>query len=148
FDKLYQLYLKADPNYTGRVIVPTLWDKQRETIVNNESAEIIRMFNSAFDGVGANPGDYYPLDLREPIDAINDMVYHQVNNGVYKAGFATSQVAYDEAVTALFMTLENLDRRLGDSRYLIGKTLTEADLRLWTTLVRFDAVYVTHVKCD
>src|SRR5699024_5236692 len=98
FDKLYQLYLKADPNYTGRVIVPTLWDKQRETIVNNESAEIIRMFNSAFDGVGANPGDYYPLDLREPIDAINDMVYHQVNNGVYKAGFATSQVAYDEAV--------------------------------------------------
>lgn len=148
FDKLYQLYLKADPNYTGRVIVPTLWDKQRETIVNNESAEIIRMFNSAFDGVGANPGDYYPLDLRESIDAINDMIYHQVNNGVYKAGFATSQVAYDEAVMALFKTLENLECRLGDSRYLMGKTLTEADLRLWTTLVRFDAVYVTHFKCD
>lgn len=148
FDKLYRLYLKADPNYTGRVTVPVLWDKQRETIVNNESAEIIRMLNSAFEGIGARPGDYYPSDLREAIEVINEAIYHRVNNGVYKAGFATSQAAYDEAVTALFETLEDLERRLGKSRYLVGNTLTEADLRLWTTLVRFDAVYVTHFKCD
>lgn len=146
--KLYELYLKADNHYSGRVTVPVLWDKQRETIVNNESAEIIRMLNSAFDDSGAKPGDYYPADLRESIDAINETVYHNVNNGVYKAGFATSQDAYDEAVTALFDTLETLEERLGESRYLVGNTLTEADLRLWTTLVRFDAVYVTHFKCD
>lgn len=148
FDKLYQLYLKADPHYTGRVTVPTLWDKQRETIVNNESAEIIRMLNSAFDDIGARPGDYCPEDLRENIDAINETIYERVNNGVYKAGFCTSQPAYDEAATALFETLEDLERRLGESRYLLGNALTEADLRLWTTLVRFDAVYVTHFKCD
>ncbi|HET7662102.1 MAG TPA: glutathione S-transferase family protein [Rhodanobacteraceae bacterium] len=146
--KLYELYLKADANYTGRVTVPVLWDGERETIVNNESAEIIRMLGSAFDGVGARPGNYYPEDLRGQIDAINATVYDRVNNGVYKAGFATTQEAYDEAVTALFETLEDLERRLGESRYLVGNTLTEADLRLWTTLVRFDAVYVTHFKCD
>ncbi|MBL7251178.1 glutathione S-transferase family protein [Alloalcanivorax sp. C16-2] len=147
-DKLYQLYLKADAHYTGRVTVPVLWDKERETIVSNESAEIIRMLNGAFDDLGARPGDYYPEDLREAIETINEPIYHRVNNGVYKAGFATGQDAYDEAVTALFETLEDLERRLGESRYLVGNTLTEADLRLWTTLVRFDAVYVTHFKCD
>ena len=147
-DRMYQLYLKADPNYSGRVTVPTLWDKQRGTIVSNESADIIRMLNSAFDGIGARPGDYYPDDLRADIDRINAAVYEHVNNGVYKAGFSTSQPAYDEAVTALFANLEDLERRLGDNRYLLGNTLTEADLRLWTTLVRFDAVYVTHFKCD
>lgn len=148
FDRLYQLYQKADPHYTGRVTVPTLWDKQRETIVSNESADIIRMFNSAFDDVGATPGDYYPADLREPIDAINAIVYPNVNNGVYKAGFATSQAAYDDAVTTLFDTLDDLEKKLGTHRYLAGARLTEADLRLWTTLVRFDAVYATHFKCD
>ncbi|WP_101674215.1 glutathione S-transferase family protein [Alloalcanivorax mobilis] len=147
-DKLYQLYLKADPHYTGRVTVPVLWDKQRETIVSNESADIIRMLNTAFDDLGARPGDYYPEDLRPAIDEVNALVYDTVNNGVYKAGFATSQAAYDEAVQALFDTLEQLEQRLGESRYLVGNTLTEADLRLWTTLVRFDPVYVTHFKCD
>ncbi|MEQ8260196.1 MAG: glutathione S-transferase family protein [Alcanivorax sp.] len=147
-DKLYQLYLKADGKYTGRVTVPVLWDKQRETIVSNESADIIRMFNSAFNEVGARPGDYYPSDLREQIEAVNSPVYEKVNNGVYKAGFATGQQAYDEAVHALFGTLDELEERLGKSRYLVGNTLTEADLRLWTTLVRFDPVYVTHFKCD
>lgn len=147
-DKLYELYLKADANYTGHVTVPVLWDREQETIVNNESAEIIRMLGSAFDGIGARAGNYYPEDLRGPIDAINATVYDRVNNGVYKAGFATTQEAYDEAVTALFKTLENLEHRLGKSRYLVGNTLTEADLRLWTTLVRFDAVYTTHFKCD
>ncbi len=147
-DKLYQLYLKADGKYTGRVTVPVLWDKQRETIVSNESADIIRMFNGAFDEVGALPGDYYPDDLHEQIEAINSPVYEKVNNGVYKAGFATGQQAYDEAVHALFGTLDELEERLGKNRYLVGNTLTEADLRLWTTLVRFDPVYVTHFKCD
>jgi putative glutathione S-transferase len=147
-DKLYELYLKADPHYSGRVTVPTLWDKERKTIVNNESAEIIRMLGHAFDGIGARPGDYCPDDLRADIDAINATVYDNVNNGVYKAGFATSQQAYDEAVTVLFETLESLEKRLARHRYLIGNTLTEADLRLWTTLVRFDAVYATHFKCD
>ncbi len=148
FDKMYQVYLKADPHYSGRVTVPILWDKDRETIVNNESAEIIRMLNSAFDGVGARPGDYCPQDLLEGIDAVNDTMYEHVNNGVYKAGFATTQAAYDEAATALFRALEDLENRLGESRYLLGNTLTEADLRLWATLLRFDAVYVTHFKCD
>jgi putative glutathione S-transferase len=147
-DKLYHLYLKADPHYSGRVTVPTLWDKQRETIVNNESSEIIRMLGAAFDGIGARPGDYCPGDLRADIDALNTTVYDNVNNGVYKAGFATSQGAYNEAVTALFETLESLEQRLARHRYLIGNTLTEADLRLWTTLARFDAVYTTHFKCD
>src|SRR6185312_4700575 len=117
-DKLYQLYLKADPHYSGRVTVPTLWDKQRETVVNNESSEIIRMLGAAFDGIGARPGDYCPDDLRADIDAMNATVYDNVNNGVYRAGFATSQQAYDEAVAALFETLESLERRLGEHRYL------------------------------
>lgn len=147
-DKLYELYLRADPHDSGRVTVPVLWDRERETIVNNESAEIIRMLGHAFDGIGARPGDYYPEDLRERIDAINADVYDHVNNGVYKAGFATTQAAYDEAATALFDTLDTLEERLARHRYLVGNTLTEADLRLWTTLVRFDAVYATHFKCD
>ena len=148
FNKVYELYLKADPQYSGRVTVPVLWDKQRATIVNNESAEIIRMLTTAFDGIGARPGDYYPEDLQPEIDAINATVYEHVNNGVYKAGFSTSQDAYDEAVTRLFEKLDDLERKLSGSRYLLGNLLTEADLRLWTTLVRFDAVYVTHFKCD
>ncbi len=145
---LYQLYLHADKDYTGRVTVPVLWDKQQNTIVSNESADIIRMFNSAFDGVGARAGDYYPPALRDKIDDLNGWIYDTVNNGVYKAGFATSQAAYDEAVTALFQSLSRLEQIPGQHRYLTGDTLTEADLRLWTTLVRFDPVYVTHFKCD
>ncbi|WP_437612216.1 glutathione S-transferase family protein [Erwinia sp. V71] len=145
---LYQLYLHADKNYTGRVTVPVLWDKQQHTIVSNESADIIRMFNSAFDAVGARAGDYYPAELRAQIDEVNSWVYDTVNNGVYKSGFATSQEAYDEAVTALFNSLDRLEQILGQQRYLTGNRLTEADLRLWTTLVRFDPVYVTHFKCD
>ncbi|MGE9551178.1 glutathione S-transferase family protein [Erwinia amylovora] len=145
---LYQLYLHADKEYTGRVTVPVLWDTQRNTIVSNESADILRMFNSAFDAVGARAGDYYPADLRDKIDEVNGWVYDTVNNGVYKSGFATSQSAYDEAVNALFNSLDRLEQMLGQHRYLTGDRLTEADLRLWTTLVRFDPVYVTHFKCD
>ncbi len=145
---MYEIYVKADPEYTGRVTVPVLWDKQRNTIVNNESSEIIRMFNSAFDGVGAQPGDYYPEPLRNEIDAVNERVYHTVNNGVYKSGFATSQDAYEEAVYRLFETLDWLEERLSKNRYLMGARLTEADWRLFTTLVRFDAIYVGHFKCN
>lgn len=145
---LYQLYLHADAHYSGRVTVPVLWDKKQNTIVSNESADIMRMFNSAFDALGAKAGDYYPLALRENIDELNSWIYDTVNNGVYKAGFATSQAAYDEAVTALFRSLSRLEQILGQHRYLTGAQLTEADLRLWTTLVRFDPVYVTHFKCD
>ncbi len=148
-ERLYEVYLAADPHYTGRVTVPTLWDKQRGTIVSNESAEIIRMFNSAFDEVGANAElDFYPEGLREEIDEINSVVYSNVNNGVYKSGFATTQDAYEEAVTALFDTLEDLDRRLATQRYLTGSGVTEADWRLFTTLVRFDPVYFGHFKCN
>jgi putative glutathione S-transferase len=138
----------AKPDYTGRVTVPVLWDKERQTIVSNESSEIIRMFNSAFDGVGAKPGDYYPEELREAIDALNDMIYPNVNNGVYRAGFATTQDAYDEAVSDVFNALDQLDARLADRRYLTGPAITEADWRLFTTLVRFDPVYVGHFKCN
>jgi len=145
---LHQVYTRVDPHYTGRVTVPILWDKQRATIVNNESSEIIRMFNSAFDDVGALPGDYYPVALRDEIDAINDRVYDTLNNGVYKAGFATSQAAYEEAVGPLFDTLDWLEERLATRRYLTGSRLTEADIRLFTTLIRFDAVYVGHFKCN
>jgi len=145
---LYEVYLQAEPSYSGRVTVPVLWDKATRTIVNNESAEIIRMFNSAFDGIGAQPGDYYPADLRDEIDALNPRIYDTVNNGVYKAGFATAQDAYDEAVAPLFGTLDWLDERLATRRYLCGERLTEADWRLFTTLVRFDAVYVGHFKCN
>lgn len=145
---MYEIYLKADPHYTGRVTVPTLWDKQQNTIVSNESADIIRMFNSAFDGVGAAEGDYYPDDKKAEIDDINERVYHTVNNGVYKAGFATAQDAYEEAVFPLFESLDWLDEKLGKSRFLTGDTPTEADWRLWTTLYRFDLVYHGHFKCN
>lgn len=148
FDYLYQVYLKALPEYSGRVTVPVLWDKQENTIVNNESSEIIRMFNSAFDHLGAKPGDYYPETLRNKIDDLNDWIYPNVNNGVYKAGFATEQTAYSEEVTNVFQALDKLEQILDKQRYLTGNQLTEADLRLWTTLVRFDPVYVTHFKCD
>ena len=147
-DKLYEIYLQANPAYSGRVTVPVLWDKQLSTIVSNESSEIIRMLNSAFDGLGAREGDYYPQKLRSEIDAVNKTVYSCVNNGVYKAGFATSQEAYEEAYTALFDTLDDLENRLASHRYLVGNTLTEADWRLFTTLVRFDPVYVGHFKCN
>ncbi|EHD23215.1 MULTISPECIES: glutathione S-transferase family protein [Brenneria] len=145
---LYQLYLHADPGYSGRVTVPVLWDTERHTIVSNESADIIRMFNSAFDNIGAKPGDYYAPALRAQIDELNGWIYDQVNNGVYKAGFATSQPAYDSAVNALFAALSRLESILGRQRYLTGDRLTEADLRLWTTLIRFDPAYHTHFKCD
>ena len=145
---LYQVYTAAEPAYTGRVTVPVLWDKTTATIVSNESAEIIRMFNSAFDGIGAKPGDYYPQALRPEIDALNARIYDTVNNGVYKAGFATTQHAYEEAVRPLFETLDWIDARLASQRYLCGDTLTEADIRLFTTLVRFDPVYVGHFKCN
>jgi putative glutathione S-transferase len=145
---LHEIYTAADPQYSGRVTVPILWDKKNKTIVNNESAEIIRMFNSAFDDIGATPGDYYPAELTEDIDAINERVYHSVNNGVYKVGFATSQQAYNDAVQELFTSLDELEERLSQSRYLAGDTLSEADWRLFTTLLRFDPVYVGHFKCN
>ncbi|MCC6532571.1 MAG: glutathione S-transferase family protein [Burkholderiales bacterium] len=145
---LYEIYSKADPAYSGRVTVPVLWDKQRRTIVNNESSEIIRMLNSAFDALGAEPGDYYPERLRPEIDAVNERVYRTLNNGVYRAGFARTQEAYDEAVRELFDTLAWLEGRLARQRYLAGDALTEADWRTFTTLVRFDAVYVGHFKCN
>ncbi len=145
---MHQVYTAADPQYSGRVTVPVLWDKKQGTIVSNESSEIIRMFNSAFDRVGALAGDYYPAAMRDEIDAVNERVYQTVNNGVYKAGFATSQEAYQEAVMPLFETLDWLEERLSGNRYLLGDTLTEADWRLFTTLVRFDAVYVGHFKCN
>lgn len=145
---LHQVYTAADPGYSGRVTVPLLWDTRRGTIVNNESSEIIRMLNSAFDAVGATPGDYYPEPLRAEIDTLNARIYDTVNNGVYRAGFATTQDAYQEAVIPLFETLDWLDQRLATRRYLCGDTLTEADWRLFTTLVRFDAVYVGHFKCN
>lgn len=145
---LHQVYTAAEPHYTGRVTVPVLWDKGTGTIVSNESSDIIRMLNSAFDEVGAKSGDYYPVALRPEIDAINARVYDAVNNGVYKAGFATSQAAYQEAIGPLFKMLDWLEARLETSRYLVGDAITEADIRLFTTLVRFDAVYVGHFKCN
>ena len=144
----HQIYTQADPNYTGRVTVPILWDKQQNTIVSNESSEIIRMFNSAFNGIGAKEGDYYPENLRAEIDAINDRIYDTVNNGVYKCGFATSQTAYNEAITPLFDTLDFLEERLASQRYLFGSTPTEADWRLFPTLLRFDPVYHGHFKTN
>jgi putative glutathione S-transferase len=145
---LHQVYTAAKSDYSGRVTVPVLWDKKTKTIVSNESPEIIRMFNSAFDGVGATPGDYYPEQLRPEIDALNDRIYDTVNNGVYKAGFATTQDAYEEAVVPLFETLDWLEERLSTQRYLTGSQITESDWRLFTTLVRFDPVYVGHFKCN
>jgi putative glutathione S-transferase len=147
-DYLHQLYTRADPNYTGRVTVPVLWDSQRQTIVNNESSEVIRILNSAFDRWGNAELDLYPEPLREEIDRINGFVYERINNGVYRAGFATTQEAYEEAVQALFSALDALEERLADQRYLAGDRLTEADIRLFTTLVRFDPVYVGHFKCN
>ena len=145
---LHQLYTRANPTYSGRVTVPVLWDKQRHSIVSNESAEIIRMFNSAFDRVGARLGDYYPEPLRAEIDRINMRIYDTLNNGVYKAGFAGTQEAYEAAVVPLFQTLDWLEERLQSHRFLVGEKPTEADWRLFTTLVRFDAVYYGHFKCN
>ena len=145
---MYQVYTAALPDYSGRVTVPVLWDKQNKTIVSNESSEIIRMFNTAFDGIGAMQGDYFPELLRTEIDTLNERIYDTVNNGVYKSGFASTQEAYDEAVVPLFDTLDFLDQRLSTQRYLTGDTITEADWRLFTTLVRFDPVYVGHFKCN
>lgn len=145
---LHELYARARPDYTGKVTVPVLWDRERETIVSNESAEIIRMLNHAFDHLGAAPGDFYPEALRAEIDAINDSVYDHVNNGVYKAGFATTQAAYEAAVEPLFATLDELEQRLASREWLVGDRITEADIRLFTTLVRFDAVYHGHFKCN
>jgi putative glutathione S-transferase len=147
-DYMYQIYTAALSDYSGRVTVPVLWDKKNETIVSNESPEIIRMFNSAFDRIGAKTGDYYPVALRSQIDTLNERIYDTVNNGVYKCGFATTQEAYEEALGPLFETLDYLDARLSTQRYLTGNTITEADWRLFTTLVRFDAVYVGHFKCN
>lgn len=148
FDFMHQVYTKADPQVSGRVTVPVLWDKKRETIVSNESAEIIRMLNVAFDGITGNTLDYYPEPLHEGIDRVNARIYDTVNNGVYKAGFATTQSAYEEAVGPLFDTLDWLEGHLASHRYLMGDAVTEADWRLFTTLLRFDAVYHGHFKCN
>ena len=146
--RLYEVYLLADPRYTGRVTVPVLWDKKLGTIVSNESSEIIRMFDTAFDGITGMRQDFYPEELRAEIDAVNARVYDAINNGVYKAGFATTQEAYEEAFRELFAALDEMDERLSKQRYLVGSRITEADWRLFTTLVRFDAVYVGHFKCN
>lgn len=147
-DYLYEVYIAAKPGYTGRVTVPVLWDKETNTIVSNESSEIIRIFNSAFDEVGATAVNFLPTELLAEIDTVNEFVYSAVNNGVYKAGFATTEAAYKEAVITLFDALDTLEARLVNQRYLLGNTITEADWRLFTTLVRFDAVYVGHFKCN
>lgn len=144
----HEIYRAAAPDYSGRVTIPILWDKHQRTIVSNESSEIIRMFNSAFDEIGATPGDYYPEELREEIDRINARVYDTLNNGVYKCGFATSQDAYDESLTPLFDTLDWLEGLLEQRTYVAGEQLTEADWRLFTTLIRFDPVYFGHFKCN
>ncbi len=147
-DHLYEIYLKAKPDYSGRVSVPVLWDQATGTIVNNESSEIIRMFNGAFDAFGRAEPDFYPRPLRAEIDSLDAVVYERVNNGVYKAGFATSQAAHEKAVAELFETLDGLESRLQRRRYLMGERITLADWRLFTTLVRFDAVYHGHFKCN
>ncbi len=144
----HQVYTTAKPDYTGRVTVPVLWDKQQQTVASNESSEIIRMLNSAFNYITANTDDYYPAALRKTIDEINTLVYENVNNGVYRAGFATTQEAYDRAYYCLFAALDELEQRLSTNRYLVGDRLTEADWRLFTTLVRFDAVYYGHFKTN
>lgn len=145
---LHQIYTKANPNYSGRVTVPVIWDKQENTIVSNESADIIRMLNSAFDEVGAKPGDYYPVEKRDEIEALNHAIYHSINNGVYKCGFATTQKAYDEAVEPLFSMLDSLEERLAKQPFLCGEKPLEADWRLFPSLFRFDAIYYTHFKCS
>jgi putative glutathione S-transferase len=148
FDFMHQRYTADTADYTGRVTVPVLWDKQQKRIVNNESAEIIRMFNGAFDELTGNDLDFYPQALRGEIDALNERIYPAVNNGVYRAGFATSQTAYEEAFDELFAELARLEQVLGANRYLTGEYLTEADIRLFTTIIRFDAVYYGHFKCN
>jgi len=147
-DYLYEVYLRARPGYSGRVTVPVLWDLHRNTIVSNESSEIIRMLNSAFDGVGAKAGDYAPESLLPEIDALNARIYDAVNNGVYKAGFATEQAVYEQEVAGVFACLDELDALLERNRYLLGDQPTEADWRLFTTLIRFDSVYHGHFKCN
>jgi putative glutathione S-transferase len=147
-EKLGDIYLKADAHYSGRVSVPVLWDKQKNTIVNNESAEIIRMLNAAFDAFTNDRTDYYPTPLRAEIDAINERVYTTLNNGVHRSGFSTTQAAYEEAFHALFDTLDWIEDKLSRQRYLAGNVMTEADWRLFTTLIRFDAVYYSHFKCN
>jgi putative glutathione S-transferase len=144
---LREIYLASNPEYTGRITVPVLWDKSRRVIVNNESSEIIRMMNFAFDAVGASGHDFYPKHHRSEIDAVNGRIYQTLNNGVYKTGFATTQRAYEEAVGPLFGTLDWLDERLEERPWLVGSSMTEADIRLFTTLIRFDLVYATHFKC-
>eukprot|EP01132_Coremiostelium_polycephalum_P007444 gene7444-9148_t len=149
YTHLRSLYYKTDPGYGGRFTVPVLWDKKTSTIVNNESSEIIRMFNTVFNKFAKNPSlDYYPVSLRKEIDEINEFVYPNINNGVYRAGFAQSQIAYDEAYENLFNALDKIEDKLSKSRYLVGKDITEADIRLFTTLIRFDAVYFGHFKCN
>lgn len=145
---LHELYQAAKPGMTGKVTVPVLWDSERGEIVSNESADIIRMFNEAYDALGARPGDFYPAELRGEIDQINDKVYDAVNNGVYKAGFASTQEAYEEAIGPLFETLDELDALLQTQDWLVGGVMTEADIRLFTTLIRFDSVYYVHFKCN
>ena len=145
---LRDIYLSSDPSYSGRVTVPVLWDKKHHLIVNNESSEIIRMFNAAFDAFTDVRTDFYPPTLRAEIDRLNEVIYPTVNNGVYRAGFATTQEAYEEAARALFATLDELEARLSRQRYLVGSQLTEADWRLFTTLIRFDLVYYSHFKCN
>ncbi|MEO1747991.1 MAG: glutathione S-transferase family protein [Pseudomonadota bacterium] len=145
---MHQIYTRAKSDHTGRVTVPVLWDKKTNTIVSNESSEIIRIFNSAFNELTGNTLDLYPAALRDEIDAVNERIYHSVNNGVYKSGFATTAEAYEDAVATLFDSLDWLDERLSNQRYLVGDQITEADWRLFTTLVRFDPVYVGHFKCN
>ena len=146
--ELAEIYLRADPKYTGRVSVPVLWDKQRHTIVNNESADIIRMLNGAFGRFTNVRTDYYPQALRDEIDRVNTLVYENINNGVYRTGFATTQEAYEDAFASVFAALDELEARLARQRYLAGKEITEADWRLFPTLIRFDAVYYSHFKCN
>ncbi|PIW50302.1 MAG: glutathione-dependent reductase [Zetaproteobacteria bacterium CG12_big_fil_rev_8_21_14_0_65_54_13] len=148
FTHLHQLYSLADPHYCGRVTVPVLWDRQQQTIISNESAEIIRIFNTAFNALTADTSDYYPEPLRAEINTINSYIYDNINNGVYRCGFATTQAAYDEAFDALFAALDRVEAKLAAQRYLVGNCITEADIRLFTTLIRFDAVYVGHFKCN
>ena len=148
FNCLHQLYTRANPDYSGRVTVPVLWDTEQETIVSNESSEIIRMFNSAFADLTPEKTDYYPEELRNEIDSINARIYEALNNGVYRCGFATTQKAYEAAFTELFACLDELESRLSKQRFLIGNRLTEADWRLFTTLIRFDAVYYSHFKTN
>lgn len=147
-DFMHQIYTRNKADYSGRVTVPVLWDKKTQRIVSNESAEIIRMFNSAFNGLTGNERDFYPQSLRSEIDEVNEFVYHNINNGVYRTGFATTQEAYTEAFDNLFAALDKIEQRLTANRYLVGDTLTEADWRLFTTLIRFDSVYVGHFKCN